>query len=127
MDLQVDEVTIRAQSELPHCPECNAVARPNILMFGDWDWISQRTNVQEQRLGEWMRQQVGKQLVVIECGAGTSIPTVRWKCEQAGGKLIRINPREAQVPNGHIGLSMGAQEALSWIDDALNQLRPTSA
>ena len=127
LDLQVDEATIRAQGKLPSCPECNAVARPNILMFGDWHWMSQRTDAQEQRLGEWMRQQVGKQLVVIECGAGTAIPTVRWKCEQVGGELIRINLSEAQVPDRHIGLSMGAQEALSEIDDALNQLHPTFA
>jgi len=122
LDLQVDEITMRAQGELPRCSECKAVARPNILMFGDWDWMPQRTNAQEERLSEWMGQQVGKHLVVIECGAGTAIPTVRRMCEQAGGKLIRINLRETQVPNGHIGLSMDAQKALLGIDDALNQL-----
>jgi len=32
---------------IPHCKYCNAVARPNILMFGDWGWVGDRTTEQE--------------------------------------------------------------------------------
>src|SRR5262245_41039497 len=36
VEVEVDEATVRARSELPRCPRCGAVARPNILMFGDY-------------------------------------------------------------------------------------------
>ena len=29
---------------VPCCSTCLSPARPNILMFGDWDWISDRTD-----------------------------------------------------------------------------------
>jgi NAD-dependent SIR2 family protein deacetylase len=35
--MAVDETTVRATSEPPACPACGAVARPNVLMFGDGD------------------------------------------------------------------------------------------
>ena len=58
--------------------------------------------------------------MVIECGAGKAIPTVRWKCEQFGGRLIRINPRDCEVSEGQIGLPMSAEEALQKINAEIN-------
>lgn len=34
---------------LPTCPKCTILLRPNILMFGDYDWNDQRTMEQEAR------------------------------------------------------------------------------
>ncbi len=34
--LEVDAAACRARSALPRCPHCGGLARPNILMFGDW-------------------------------------------------------------------------------------------
>ncbi len=116
----VDEETFRAQEPFPQCPDCGGVARPNILMFGDWGWISRRTTAQERRLAAWRDRVRGKQLVVVECGAGQAVPTVRWQCENAAargaGTLIRINPREPEGPPGTISLATGALEALRAID-----------
>ena len=42
----VDDVTFRARSPLPHCPVCQAIARPNILMFGDYGFLSERCDQQ---------------------------------------------------------------------------------
>src|SRR5689334_1769793 len=44
--VEVDEATIRARSELPKCPACAAIARPNILMFDDWAWDDARASEQ---------------------------------------------------------------------------------
>jgi hypothetical protein len=56
---------------------------------------------------------------VVECGAGTAIPTVRLVCEDLagpfGGTLVRINPREPAVPAGHVALPAGALQALRRI------------
>ncbi len=95
--VEVDE-TIRAQSQPPRCPRCQGIARPNILMFGDWDWLRFRYEEQRHRYEDWLRRVEGKQVVVIEMGAGLAIPTVREECEQPGRFLIRINPREAERP-----------------------------
>ncbi len=38
----IDENSMRAHST-PLCPKCQRVARPNILMFGDYAWLHQRS------------------------------------------------------------------------------------
>jgi hypothetical protein len=64
-------------------------------------------------------------LAVVECGAGTAIPSVRRFCERVAaatkGTLIRINVREPQVPAGGISLPMKALEALSGIAEELER------
>lgn len=119
----VDETCFRVQPPLPRCPNCNAVARPNILMFGDGAWAAQRSDEQESRLHQWLSRLKTKRLVVIECGAGTAVPTVRWTCEriasQTDSPLIRINPRESSGPAGTIEIAAGALSALTQIDSAL--------
>ncbi|MEW5853720.1 MAG: Sir2 family NAD-dependent protein deacetylase [Myxococcota bacterium] len=121
--VDVDPETFRARGTLPTCPRCSGLLRPNILMFGDWDWDEQRSQHQEARLGQWLRSVGGARLVVVECGAGSAIPSVRHFCEMAArnhdGTLIRINVREPDVPPGGIGLALGALAALRAIDDAM--------
>ena len=36
--LEVDHRDDARSSPLPQCPKCGDLARPNILMFGDWGW-----------------------------------------------------------------------------------------
>lgn len=115
----VDESTLRAADPLPRCPYCGSTARPNVLMFGDGGWSEARSQEQGFRFQQWLRRVSGS-IVVIECGAGTGIPTVRDQSEMLVARhdatLIRINIREPQVPPGHIGLPMPAREALAQID-----------
>jgi NAD-dependent SIR2 family protein deacetylase len=115
----VDEATMRAKKPLPTCPTCQALARPNILMFGDWGWLGDRSEDQYQRYGQWLEENKDARLVVVECGAGTGVPTVRITAERAAASanatLIRINTREPAVPPKHIGVPMGALEALEKI------------
>ena len=111
----VDAERFRAARPLPSCPRCGALARPNILMFGDDGWIGRRTDEQHERLAAWLEETRGP-VVVLELGAGTAVPTVRLASEtiarRTGGTLVRVNPREPEVPPGAIGLAMGALEAL---------------
>ena len=116
----IDADACQMVSELPHCPRCGALARPNILMFGDWGWISRRTEQQEACVDAWCAD-VGPRLVVIELGAGTAIPTARRYGEYHGGALIRINPRESAVTGKRqVGLACGAAEGVASL---LNGLR----
>jgi NAD-dependent SIR2 family protein deacetylase len=122
----VDETTMQAVPPLPTCPHCTALARPNILMFGDSEWDESRSWQQEVRFNHWRSTLRGQRLVVVECGAGIAVPSVRRLCEhivgQFGGTLIRINVREPQVPPGGIGLAAGALETLRAIEERLGKL-----
>ena len=126
--VNLDDSSFRALDPLPRCRHCPALARPNILMFGDWSWLGQRSDAQQQRLVAWLDKlgQASTKLVVIELGAGGVIPTVRQASERAlerlGGKFIRINPREHSVPDGQIGLPFGAAEGIRKICDCVEPL-----
>ena len=106
-------------NEIPTCPRCGEVARPNILMFNDGGWLPNRSDAQEAHLQTWL-QGVSAPLIV-EIGAGTAIASVRDfgadVCRQWDAKLLRINLRESGVENNHsIGLSLGALKALKNLD-----------
>ena len=117
--VEIDEATMRARPPLPSCPGCGRLARPNILMFGDWGWDPGRTTTQEAAWRRWRRGLPhDARVVVIECGAGLAIPSVRAFSESevdAGATLIRINVRDSEVPDGQIGLPLPALEALQQI------------
>jgi len=117
--IEVDEKKMNAIDPLPKCPDCGDIARPNILMFGDWNWLSSRTTQQELLFQEWLNQNKKRKIAIIECGAGTGVPTVRWTSERIlsnfNAVLIRINIREPGVPPGAIGIARGAQEVLEKI------------
>jgi NAD-dependent SIR2 family protein deacetylase len=124
----VDPATLRAQDELPRCPMCSGLARPNVLMFGDGAWNPGRTAAQQIRFRLWLRRIARGKLLVVEVGAGTAIPAVRQTAEQlaaaAGTPLVRINPHEAEGPPGTISLAEGARSALEKIDEQLRILSP---
>lgn len=122
-EIPINTVTMRAEY-IPHCPHCHGVSRPNILMFGDWSWLPQRTHRQEQHLQQFLGEQDGKKIAVIEMGAGTAIPTIRATSERIGwhypdATVIRINIREPEIAAPHIGLACGALEGLQQIDALL--------
>jgi NAD-dependent SIR2 family protein deacetylase len=116
-NLDIDTTTVRAQGRLPRCPHCGGLARPNILMFGDWSWNSTQSDVQARRFQAWLAGVPIERLVVVELGAGTAIPTVRVVCENSGGFVIRINPRDCDPPRRGVALRLGAREALEALDD----------
>ena len=56
------------------------------------------------------------ELVIVELGAGSAVPTVRRFSERVArhheATLVRINPREPEGPHGTIGIALGAAAAL---------------
>jgi hypothetical protein len=54
--------------------------------------------------------------VVLEVGAGTTVPTVRWFGEslvsRVGATLVRINPHDDQVPRDQVAVRGGAAASL---------------
>ena len=90
--------------DIPQCKNCGDIARPNILMYGDWSWNGNRTTEQENRFYAWLKsiRADNKKLAIIELGAGTAIPTIQQEGEHISElscnyKLIRINPRDFKI------------------------------
>lgn len=142
-EVKVDPETFRAESPLPECPRCGSLARPNVLMFGDFGWESAFADTQQARLEEWLSRAAiaDARLVIVEMGAGTGVPTVRHFTERTAralhAPLVRINLREphwgtwsaassaasvassVESPHAHVGVPMGALAALTAIDALL--------
>ncbi len=115
---EIDEENCLLVNGFPLCPHCKGIARPNILMFYDSGWLEFRYRIQNHAFERWISKV--ERPVVIELGAGSSIPTVRKVGQQANGPMIRINPREYQVPRStDISLPVGALEGLQGIAVAL--------
>jgi NAD-dependent SIR2 family protein deacetylase len=122
---EVDADACHLRKEPPRCPDCGALARPNILMFGDWGWIERRSAMQAARLEAWL--ELVRRPLVIELGAGTAIPSVRQfghSVLQRGGRMVRINPRDYAVGGSDdVGIAAGALEGLNAIAAALAAAR----
>ena len=122
-EIDIDLRTMRAR-HLPACPHCHGVARPNILMFGDFSWLDDRCRQQEERFQTFLRRQQGQRIVVIEIGAGTAIPTIRATSERIGraqpATVIRINLHEAGIAPPHLALPCSGLAGLTALDSLLS-------
>jgi len=112
-----------ANDPLPQCPYCNQIARPNILMFGDYKWIGDRTYSQLDRFNSWLSKIPKNEIAIIEIGAGTAVPSIRnmtgTLVQQKNATLIRINPREPKGPGGTISVAKPGLETLQQINELL--------
>ncbi|NIQ00928.1 MAG: iron dicitrate transport regulator FecR, partial [Nitrospinaceae bacterium] len=74
----------------PKCRHCSGLARPHILMFGDWEYTGHPE--QEENFNRFLQKPVDLVLLV---GSSGTIPTndfiaLRWKDQ--GTPVININP-----------------------------------
>ncbi|MFG6465629.1 SIR2 family NAD-dependent protein deacylase [Roseateles sp. BYS87W] len=118
----IDDTECRWLGDLPTCPGCGSLARPNVLMFGDADWAGDRYQAQAWRLSDWLGRV--DRAVVLEIGAGTAVPSVRHFSQLVvaahGGRIVRINLRESDVaPAFGVGLASGALHALTALQERL--------
>lgn len=90
-------------------------------MFGDGGWLQFRERIQNHAMKKWLEKV--ERPVVVELGAGTTIPTVRMLGQSIDAPMIRINAREAQVTRSYdVSLPMGAMEGLRGIEAELSLL-----
>lgn len=125
-EFEVNE-EIMESDYLPKCPHCGLLSRPNILMFGDYNWISRRYGEQSERLQYFLEKNIqeGKRIVIIEVGAGTTVATIRYYTETLSATpnttAIRINPEEEYISPPHISIAEGALECLRKIDTLIEK------
>jgi len=119
-EIKIDMDKLEAQT-LPRCKNCKEWARPNILMFGDGQFINTRADEQNKKFHNWRFKNKDKKIVIIEIGAGSAIPTIRNFGDKLSSfdqnvTLIRINPREYEVYNpDDIGIALGGEEGIKKI------------
>ncbi len=122
-EIAVDHSTMRAQKIL-RCPHCGNVARPNVLMFGDFAWISNRSELQRSNFSAFLKQ-YRPPMVVVEMGAGTAISTIRHMSENLGrhhkAQVVRINPRDYHISPPHISIPCGARQGLQEIQKQIRK------
>jgi NAD-dependent SIR2 family protein deacetylase/predicted DNA-binding transcriptional regulator YafY len=120
--VEIDEGSCTWLGQLPTCPHCGALARPNILMFNDSSWVAERSDLQAQLQSDWLARLASP--LVIEIGAGTALRTVRNFSRQVvashNGRLIRINPDGDPDDSADVVLAMPALSALRAIDRRLS-------
>ena len=90
-------------SKYPRCSKCGHAARPNILMFNDHNWNPERANQQRKKLNNWISSLKGKNVLILEIGAGTRVPTIKLTSlglqNKLKAKMIIVNPIKEVAPS----------------------------
>ena len=121
----VDPETMHATT-LPSCPHCGNMSRPNVSMFGDYEFFEKPSQHQRKRLNTWLDKlnKENKQLVILEIGCGINPHSLRmcdgkmmsgeWKMPMFDNHVgtIRINPEQNTHDPGTIHINMGAKTGL---------------
>ncbi len=106
-------------SNYPQCPHCDSIARPHILMFGDWDYVGH--SKQEENFSRFTRQAVD---LVFLVGSSGGVPTndfIALQYKDSGVPVININldPSANAIVNTEYLLTMKGKEAFEQLDSAL--------
>lgn len=119
------------------CPRCDKLARPNIWFCHDANYVPRKQLIETRNAyNKWVFSSMDerKRIVVVECGGGMAIPSVRVEGEDAvagggeGSLLIRINPSDCRVPAERgVGIPLGARAGLERLEAALSTLLKTRA
>ena len=136
---KIDPETGRALTDRPSCPSCGGPARFNVCLIADDHYNADERSNQLTLWDKYVAKvkKTHKNVVIVEVGAGQSIPTVRRKSAELtrllGAKLVRINLDEAELDSKvdvrhlidthmHVSIGgLGALEALSMIDEEMKK------
>lgn len=68
------------KTNIPICPNCKEFARPNVLMFGDYGWVSnsrasKRYSAWRQNVSDLLATNPDWKLTIVEVGCGLNVPS----------------------------------------------------
>ena len=121
----VDVSCLELLNEPPHCPQCETMARPNVLMFDDALWNDERYKHQQGQFNRWLTclSQKKSNLVVLEIGAGQVVATIRrigeGVSQQFQARFIRVNPDQNDAASPDLSIQLNAEEALKQVIEGL--------
>jgi NAD-dependent SIR2 family protein deacetylase len=109
-----------AATGLPMCPHCGSLLRPNVLMFGDFEYVE---HAYQYGYFRNFLDTAGVPDMVMLIGSSGAVPTndhLASRLRQAGSFVVTINPDESaqRVCGADIFLQTGAKDALSAIAEA---------
>ena len=109
---------------LPKCPNCKNILRPNVSMFGDYDFYEKPYEFIKKRMLSWINEikEKNKKLVILEIGCGINPHSLRLNNNVPLSKefklplvekctYIRLNP-ENEENKDVMHLNMGAKKGL---------------
>lgn len=116
-------------SNLPSCPHCPNILRPNVSMFGDFDFYGKPYEFARRKMDMWLKEneEKGQSLVILEIGCGINPHSLRmnngkmlsgeWKLPKITGltKMVRLNPDDESVEDGCIHVRMGAKRGIQLL------------
>ncbi len=125
LNLDTDLESMRIVGDLPSCPNCGRMIRPNVLMFNDWSFNDGTPKQQFNRFQSWTNTLPNQKLAILEIGVGTKIPVVRIQCELLASFMrvpnIRINLNECNTNDDNICLQMRSVDALTKLDEIIGE------
>ena len=116
-------------SNLPSCPYCPNILRPNVSMFGDFDFYGKPYEFARRKMDIWLKEneEKGKSLVILEIGCGINPHSLRmnngkmlsgeWKLPKITclTKMVRLNPDDDPVEDGCIHVRLGAKQGIQLL------------
>ena len=124
----IDEDTLIG-SNLPKCPHCPNILRPNVSMFGDYDFYGKPYEFAKKKMENWLQEneKKGFKLVILEIGCGINQHSLRmnngktlsgeWKLPKINIplKMIRLNPDDDQTEDTCIHVKMGSKQGIQQL------------
>ena len=120
---ELDYETMTA-TNMPYCPECGSLLRPNILMFGDWEYVEHTDQYHNFQI---FLSNSGVPDLVFLVGSSSEIPTndyMAQKLQDKGSIVITINPdvSSTRVCKPDIFIQKGALVAFEEIEEIINSI-----
>lgn len=110
--------------DLPKCPKCGKMSRPNVYMFRDHTYVPTRSKWQKSNLERTL--EANSKVLVLEIGSGPHVQTIRALTRRIArekkGRIIRINPDYPDVKAPHMSIAQGALSALSAVQRSVEKL-----
>lgn len=113
---------------LPKCPYCQKILRPNVSMFGDVDFYEKPYEFMKKRMLNWLNgiNNKNKKLLILEIGCGINPHSLRltkniplskeFKLPKINKCIyIRLNPEDEENTSEFIHINMGAKKGLKTL------------
>jgi NAD-dependent SIR2 family protein deacetylase len=112
---ELDHDTMQA-SDLPRCKNCNSIARPHILMFGDGEYTGHPE--QEKNFRSFTAGSIDLAILIGSSGAVPTNDYIAAEVMSRGGKVININPDPStnSIVDTDYFIQMKSLEALVALD-----------
>jgi len=113
-------------SRLPHCSHCKEILRPNVSMFGDYEFYGKPYEYSKKKMEKWIQdiEKNNQKIVILEIGCGINPHSLRmnngvmmsgeWKIPSIKNviKTIRLNPEDIEESENTIHISLSAKVGL---------------